>query len=240
MKQIEINTTQNVVIQYELAMLKDRIIAFIADFIFLFIILFVGMLFFTLVGIDPQKLTYVFLMPVFIFTRLITEFLMNGQSPGKRLQHIKIVKLNGEQPELNDYIIRWAFRAIDIYFSFGVIACLLIGSSNKSQRIGDVLSNSVVVKTKSALKFNIKDLLKLDTKENYSPTYANATNLNKDEISLIHETIGRYRKYSNQAHKDALRSLAQLIAKKLDIREIPSNKEAFLISILKDYIILSR
>src|SRR5262245_47140626 len=145
MKNIEIITTQNVVLQYELAGVKERALAFLIDFlciIFSFSILsaigagLAG-------GSETASAVIVFLlMFMFMFYSLVFESLNKGQSIGKMALRIQVIKVAGGKITFSDYAARWVFRLIDIYFSLGAIASILVVSSAKGQRIGDVVANT--------------------------------------------------------------------------------------------------
>ncbi|MEZ5022690.1 MAG: RDD family protein [Chitinophagales bacterium] len=90
MKKIEITTAQKVIIQYELASLRDRIIAFVIDAIILWTT--VGILFgiITAATIGStmnaellQTLIYLILAPIAIFYTLASELTSNGKTLGK-------------------------------------------------------------------------------------------------------------------------------------------------------------
>ena len=49
-----------------------------------------------------------------------------GASIGKRALKIKVIKLDGKEPNIGDYFIRWIFRFIDIVISFGTLAIFSI------------------------------------------------------------------------------------------------------------------
>jgi len=241
-KLIDINTTQNVTIQYELASLKERIFAYVADMIILgtalfFIAMFAGI---AAAGGNAENVIYIVAFPIFFFYTLVVEYLMNGQSPGKKLQKLKIIKLNGKQPELNDYIIRWAFRSLDIYFSSGALASILIGSSNKAQRLGDVLAGTVVVKIKASHDFKIEDLLKIQKLDDYQVTYPMVKNLKEDDLLMIKTVMDRYKSFPNNGHREALFSLSKKIGDRLEISDIPQNRVNFLNTLIRDYVMLTR
>ncbi len=123
MKTIDIRTTQNVTISYELAEVRDRILAFILDVIVKSVgLLILWWLFISLVSeVDSttsQYFAYIIIIPLAAFYTLFFEIWLNGQTPGKKLLKIKVIKLDGKQPEFYDYLIRWTFRIIDIVLSF--------------------------------------------------------------------------------------------------------------------------
>ena len=69
----------------------------------------------------------------------------SGQTLGKRIVGIRVLKTNGERCDLATAAIRNTLRFIDNLF-FGLIGVLLIATSAKKQRLGDVLARTVVVK----------------------------------------------------------------------------------------------
>lgn len=108
--QVDIRTTQNVSIHYPVASVGDRILAYIVDslIIFLFVILVIVLFLNVAPNVtNDDSFVWIMLVLVFIpilFYHLLFEIFMNGQSPGKRAMSIQVVKLNGTQPSIGDYI----------------------------------------------------------------------------------------------------------------------------------------
>lgn len=244
MKTIDIRTTQNVTISYELAGVQERLLAFILDTIIKAI--FVGLCAFIVAMITSGNedvmffLFFVVLLPINTFYTLAFEVLMNGQTPGKRMMKIKVIRLNGKQPVFYDHMIRWTFRILDIYFSVGVLASMLIVSTEHAQRLGDMTSNSTVVKINSRSAISLSDILKIDTRQNYVPKYPGIGSFSESDILLIKDTIERFQKYKNTAHREAVLLLSQNLSEKLGITEKHPDKIAFLKTLIKDYIVLTR
>lgn len=242
MKNIEIKTTQNVVLQYELADLRDRIIAFLIDFAcmcFALGIFSIGMAVFS--GSETGQAVYsIFLSCIFIFYSLIFEVFNHGQSLGKMAMRIQVIKAAGGHARFSDYAARWVFRMVDIYFSLGGIASILIASSAKAQRIGDIVANTVVVKLTPKMDLVLKDLLTIYSQDSYTPEYIQAKQLAEEDVLLIKTTLERQRKYNNTAHNEALELLAKRIKEVLNIEQAYSDNRRFLQTILKDYVVLTR
>ena len=240
MKSIEIKTTQNVVLQYELADLRDRIVAYLID---LAIGVFGALL---LVGIASAvfagttlSVVLIGILCMFIFYSLAFETLNQGQSPGKMAMRIQVVKTTSGQASFPDYAARWVFRLVDIYFSFGGIASILIASSSRSQRIGDIVANTTVIKLTPSMQLNLQDILSLHAKTNYTPVFAQAKQLQEEDVLLIKATLDRHRKYPNEAHLLAINKLAEKVADVLNLPS-PASNQAFLQTVLKDYVVLTR
>src|SRR5215204_2836094 len=116
MKNIEIMTTQNVVLQYELAGLKDRALAFLIDALVIVVGFSILASFAALfVGESESGATVVvfIVMGIFMFYSLLFETLNNGQSIGKMALRIQVIKVAGSKITFADYVARWVFRLVD-------------------------------------------------------------------------------------------------------------------------------
>ena len=241
MKIIEIKTTQNVVLQYELADLRERVLAYLID---LAIGVFVMLFFMGIVSANFTGISLMILMITifccFIFYSLAFEVLNYGQSPGKMAMRLRVIKATSGQANFADYAARWVFRLVDIWFSLGGIASVLIASSSKSQRIGDIVANTTVIKLTPNIDLSLKDILTIHSDTSYKPEYTQARQLIEEDVLLIKSTLDRYRRYNNTAHFEALTSLAQRIADTLNVPIPPSGQQVFLQTVLKDYVMLTR
>lgn len=241
MKNIEIITTQNVVLQYELASLRDRILAFVLDIILLTVavLMLTGIVSGIFAGSEALLTIGLFMVScVFIFYSLAFESLNNGQSLGKMAMKIRVIKLAGGHATFSDYAARWAFRMIDIYFSLGGVALILIMSSSKAQRIGDIIANTAVIKTVPNVDIDLHGLLAIHN-TSYTPKYQQAKKLQEQEALLIKTTLERYRKFENVSHAEALTMLAERVREILGIDDA-GEPTVFLRTVLQDYIVLSR
>lgn len=243
MKNIEIKTTQNVVLQYELADLRDRVIAYLIDIVCVgFTIWIVGYIFanaFVLYG-TAEMIFVIFLFCIFIFYSLAFEVWNRGQSLGKMAMRIQVIKTAGGQATFSDYAARWVFRMIDIYFSFGGIASILVASSAKAQRIGDIVANTAVVKLTPRMDLKLKDLLSIHSQASYVPVFPQAKQLMEEDVLLIKSTLDRYRKFHNDAHEEALELMTKRIEEVLGIENSIGDQRKFLATILNDYVVLTR
>lgn len=242
MRTIDITTTQKVTIEYELAELRERIIAFFMDLLILSSsLLILGLLFVGAFGVDSTELYFLLIaLPVFAFYSPVSEMLMDGQTLGKRILGIKVVKLTGKEPSNNDYLIRWVFRLIDIWLSGGTIAAMLVSSSPKAQRLGDVTSNTTLIRVKFVPRFRLEDIERISSLENYEPTYPEVKRLNEEDMLLIKSIVSRARRYDNAAHREALDNLVTRLMSVLDIPKRPRNAIEFLKILIRDYIVLTR
>ena len=241
MNTVEIRTSQNVVIEYELARLGDRILAFAIDQVILWtsVGILIGLAYWTLDYRSADMVQRFILYPVFVFYTLSFEILLNGQTPGKRLMGLKVMKLSGREGGMSDYMIRWAFRFIDIWTSLGAVASLLISSSEKNQRLGGLLSDTVVVRLKPSRNFQLENILQIRNADSYQVSYPGVANLHDDDMLLVKNALSRQRTFRNKAHDEALEQLATVLAQRLGIGK-PGDSHRFLRTLLEDYIVLTR
>lgn len=166
--------------------------------------------------------------PVMFYT-LALESLLEGQTIGKRILKIKVVKIDGYQASFADYVIRWFFRIVDIYvLGLGFFIILF---SKKHQRLGDMVAGTAVITLKDNVKISHTILENL--KENYKPSYANVIKLSDNDARIIKETFRTAR-----ASKDyqTLIKLRKKIVEVTDIKTIKQNTDIeFIAVILKDY-----
>ncbi len=244
MKKAEILTANNVAIQYEMASLMQRILAFILDGFILAVYYLI--IWFLIIGVafnsigSAEILIYILYYPVFFFYNLFCEINFNGQTIGKRIMNIKVIKVTGEVPTINDYFIRWTYRIIDIWICAGALAAVFISSSDKGQRLGDISANTTLIKLNPDTKYSIRDILNIGKHKDYEPTYNQVTQLTDEDMLLIKNTIDRVRKQPNKANKLFALELVSKTATILGIDEVPKNKTKFLKTLLKDYIVLTR
>ncbi len=240
MKKIEITTTQNVTIEYQLATVIDRAIALFIDQILIWGTIGALMFAFQIIfRIDSNLLFYFIGIPIFFFYTPAFEIFNNGQSPGKLAMKIRVVKLDGSKANVFDYLMRWAFRMIDIYFSLGIIAALSVSSSSKGQRLGDFLAFTTVVKIKDSNRLPLSHILQLDTIRGKDLSYPGVSIFTEHDMLVIKETLERYMKYPSPGHNRALELLLKKIEQETDISP-PDDKITFLKRIIREYVALTR
>lgn len=246
MKTVDVITSHNISIDYEAATVMNRGIALLLDLLIMFVysMIMIFVVSTVLFGSNDMDLFmiiwYVFVMFPIMFYSLIFEYLMKGQTPGKAAMAIRVVNLNGENASLGDYTQRWAFKMIDFWFSAGAIGALFISTTEKGQRLGDLLAQTAVVRNRPEQVYTIKDILNIKDRSEHEPTYLGASKFTDEDMILIKNAITRVTKYPNDAHKQFIRDLAERAAVELKLSEVPEKKLTFLKTLLQDYIVLTR
>jgi hypothetical protein len=122
-----------------------------------------------------------------LFYPMIAETLMEGQTVGKRLMKIKVVKIDGTRATFYQYFIRWISNTVDIFMSMGGVGLTMIILTQKAQRIGDLAADTAVISIKDNI--NLKETLfeEITTEHEVSyPEVINLTDLDMNEIKEIY------------------------------------------------------
>jgi len=148
-------TPANIEIEYRLAGAGSRLAAFIIDFIIQIVIcLLLAAVFFLSYGTFEYRdifsntegwslgLLIISWFLVYFCYFIVCEMLMNGQSIGKKIFGLRVIKDNGQPVGLQESLVRNLFRAVlDIIY----IGLFFILFSPKHKRIGDMVAGTVVV-----------------------------------------------------------------------------------------------
>ncbi len=197
------------------------------------------------VGLDILTIS----LPMLLYS-LVCEVMMHGQTIGKKILNIRVISLDGSEPSLSQYIIRWMFKVFEWPFFFGytffslqnivayiiitgfwgVVVLIFISVSKKNQRLGDIAANTVVVNTQSP--FSVKDTVYMQINDmNYVVSFPEVLKLSDRDINTIKNVVNLYHKEYNTQTCDRLASKVQ------EVLQIHSNMYSinFLETLLADY-----
>lgn len=242
MSEIAVNNSQNVNIIFNSSSIGERILAFMIDMAikaaYLMVIYIVFILILSLdlllARLDPwssRAIVMIILLPTIIYT-IVCESLMEGQTVGKRIMKIKVIKIDGYQASFGDYLIRWVFRLIDVLILSGVIAVVSIIISNKNQRLGGIASGTTVISLKN--KVNISHTILENIENDYKPLFPQVLALSDNDIRIIKEN---FHKALATNDKIIIQQLCLKISEvtKIDLEPIELSQKEFIKRILKDY-----
>ncbi len=234
MESLEITTSHNIIVKVELATTLARALATIIDLFFVGFIMIILMF----MSRGSEFMWYIALLMSMLY-HLLVEYFNNGQSLGKKLLKLRVISLTGERPTLNELVMRWMFRLIDVTVSFGMLASIFISSSKKNQRLGDVLANTTVVKVQNENLISLLAIKNIMDSE-YEVSYPQVTRYNDSDMLLIKETLSRYQLNKSDANNSMIQDLVTKITKDLKIKKLDTTTSEFLRTVLNDYIILTR
>lgn len=243
MKTIKIVTPQNVLIEHELASVILRAIAFAIDQVIIILFLVFTFIFVEILQLRPlmsDMFLWIVVLPIYFSYSLLFEWLNYGQTLGKMLLGLKVRRLDGNEIGFTEAATRWLMRIVDLFVSAGSLAALLISSTERSQRLGDILAATIVIRQVPGSSVTLANLLKINTVENYEPKYPEVQKLKEEDVVLIKQALVRFNKYGNEAHRTAIIKLATKLENVLEISSGKQPRSEFLRTLIKDYIVLTR
>jgi uncharacterized RDD family membrane protein YckC len=154
---IVIRTPENIELSYALAGPASRAAAYFLDLLVMYafgqltfnllVVAFVAL--FRALGLESElwvsAIVGLFGFALYNGYFILLEWLMNGQTPGKRLLHIRVIKQGGYALRFFDTLLRNLLRVIDflpLFYGVGLTSLLL---TRDSQRIGDLVAGTLVV-----------------------------------------------------------------------------------------------
>lgn len=201
-------------------------------------------------------------LPVMVY-HLVLEVTMNGQSIGKKIMGLRVVDENGGKPSFSQYAIRWLLRLSDVWivqvllyvlvmvasnmglgngevmaliiFAFGFLVTdiVLVVSSKKGQRVGDILAKTIIISVRQ--RGNIEETVFQEVADNYVPSFPQIMQLSDKDINAIKSILETARKKGDY-------NMAEAASSKIKAHlNIVSSMPAFdfLEVLLKDYNYLS-
>lgn len=158
------------------------------------------------------------------------EAFWNGQTPGKRLLKIRVIKDSGRQITLFEALARNLLRVVDMQLMYlvGVISILC---NREQKRLGDFVAGTIVVHERSEdqplMAHNsrtftaalypqpvVEDRLRPDTAELPADAIAK---LGPQDLNVIETFLGRALDLSMELRDDMARKIAQRMAAKMEV-----------------------
>jgi uncharacterized RDD family membrane protein YckC len=183
-------------------------------------------------------------LPV-LFYHLVCEMTMNGQSLGKMAMGIKVITVDGGQPGVGQYLIRWIFRLLDFPLLilgavitnelpwwlfplvFSGLFCVIF--TKRSQRIGDLVAGTMLIDLRNQTSWQDTVFTELDA--SYTPLYPQVMQLSDRDINTLKSIIETVKKRHDY---ELSMKIADRIKSKLKMESQEDSFE-FLQTLLKDY-----
>ena len=217
---IQISTAFNIDLEFEIAAFHKRLFAYLIDLfilvIFLFSMKWVLYAGFSMNMKDNMGLDILIIsLPMFLYS-LVAELWMNGQTIGKKLMAIRVISLDGGEPTLGQFILRWITKFFEwpflfgyVFFSaealfayiiitglLGIAVVIIITVTQKSQRLGDLAAGTVIVDAKSAM--SVADTVFMNISEqNYKVSFPEVMRLSDSDINTIKTVLTQSKKRNN-------------------------------------------
>ncbi|HEX5753984.1 MAG TPA: RDD family protein [Archangium sp.] len=154
---LDVATPERVSLSLPVAGIGYRCLAYLADLFILFVFWVIAYFTFTLLVSDvigffqglsglAQTLLVVGVFATQWVYWTVAEVLMNGQTPGKRLMGIRVVRVDGSPVGVLESAVRNLVRVVDslpFVYAVGVLSVLL---TRQHRRLGDLLAGTLLVR----------------------------------------------------------------------------------------------
>jgi uncharacterized RDD family membrane protein YckC len=226
-------TPERVNLQYDIAGIGSRGAAAMVDTVIQAVALFVlilagsaaigvGASFASLGQYADVALLALFVLAVFAITNgyyMLFEILWSGQTPGKRLVGVRVLRENGYSIRPIDAVIRNLVRIVDwlpLVYGVGVLTMLL---NQRSRRLGDFASGTIVVREAARGASGMLSSRELSESRGVALTSSDA--------SLVRDFLVRRGSMNREARSALGRRLAEALAARYSLR-VNGDYEQFL------------
>ncbi|HMP94085.1 MAG TPA: RDD family protein [Phnomibacter sp.] len=252
MSQVPVSTPFNIHLDFEIAPFHRRLVAWFADLAVLLLFAQGARFFMEMMpnkrGADGLDFLLVSL-PMLLYP-LLMESIFQGQSLGKKLMGIRVISVEGGEPQIGQYLMRWLFRLWEWPLVFGTVAyngwglfaqvliCGIIGIvvvitiavNRYGQRLGDLAAGTAVVDIRYQYSLSDTVFREVDT-QNYEPKFPQVMRLSDRDINAIKNVL-------TQSNKTGRYDTANRVAAKIkEVLQIDTDMytQDFLETLLYDY-----
>jgi uncharacterized RDD family membrane protein YckC len=203
-RKTELELPEEIDLQLEVANVGSRTLAILIDLALCGMVLFVVYSLTLLIDRDTtgdlitrfsgHAMTILLLLLIFGFQWgyfNLFEWLWNGQTPGKRLLHLRVIKIDGTPVSWIDVLLRNLSRPIDTFGPMALIGLMMIFISRKAQRLGDLIARTLVIH-ETEIDWSIFDEIKSSAVSSQGRLFhAPSIHLTSAQWELLHRYLNR-------------------------------------------------
>jgi uncharacterized RDD family membrane protein YckC len=157
--QYTLETPENIQVHFELAGLGTRFCAMLVDSLLLgavaLVLLISAVVMFSAAAVFDSQGGGQWLVAVIVAVGMtllsegyfiLFEWLMRGQTPGKKALKIRVIRDDGTPATTQEVLVRNVLRLVDFLPFFYGVGTIVLFSSRLSKRLGDIAAGTIVVK----------------------------------------------------------------------------------------------
>ena len=248
-RKTELELPEEIDLQVEVANVGSRTLAILIDLALGSLVIFIVYCLMSLLARDMTEdwltrfssnaLTMLLILLVFGFQWVyfnLFEWLWNGQTPGKRLLRLRVIKVDGSPVSGIDVLLRNLSRPIDTLGPMGLIGLLMIFVSRKGQRLGDLMARTLVIH-ETEIDWSIFDQIESAAASPGSTmTPAPAIRLTSAQWELLHRYLNRRERLPDDVRRRLAVSIREGLkpaVKGTDLERSPLSPEDWLVELAR-------
>lgn len=239
---LTISTPEGVEMRLTLAGPASRFVSAIVDILIQIVLLLCVALILGIVGQSglggggvSVLLWFVISFGVITFYDVFFEVFRSGRTPGKRLNGLRVVRVEGHPVGFVTSAIRNMIRPIDFLPSAYLLGAVVILSTRKNQRLGDIVAGTLVVRERLAKAGRPDDLYRVSTPRPLAPTpYASwdTSLVTLEEIAAVRQFLDRRHAVDAKARTQLAVTLAERLRPKIAGAPADLRGEQFLLALV--------
>ncbi|HYE95035.1 MAG TPA: RDD family protein [Rubricoccaceae bacterium] len=232
MDSFRVLTAQNVDLAFTTASVGDRLLAWFLDAVigFAYWYLVIALVFPRTYSVALEVV--LFLVP--LFYHLGFEVFFEGRSPGKMALRLKVARLDGAEPTLGQYLLRWILRPIDIWITSGVVAVVAVAATKHAQRLGDLAAGTTVIRLRR--RVSLAEIVYAKPGPAYVLAFPEAERLSDADVRTLRAVLVKLRiEKRSKATDHLVRRAKAAVEQRLGLEPVRMAPEEFLRTVVMDY-----
>src|SRR5579862_7241725 len=234
---LTIETPEQTALEFPLAGIGSRFLALAADTLLQMAVAFILVVVFAVSAISLSlfsKVAGIWTFAILVFALFSLQFgyfalfeaLWNGQTPGKRWTHLRVIKDSGRPISAYDAILRNLLRIVDslpTMYAVGLVTMLI---SRENKRVGDYAAGTVVIHEKPLQ--GMGSIWSVAAPAQASPVIP-VLSLSEDELRLVETFFERRGSLDPDVRRSMGRQIALRLGDRLNVpAEMRPDAERFL------------
>jgi len=217
-------TPEKTVISYSLASVGPRMGAQIIDLLLILAlelgVALAGEYLLTVFGDGIIGIAAVLFVGIPFAYFILFEGLWNGCTPGKKASKLRVKMVDGTPITFSASLGRNLFRAADFLPSFYFVGLVSMFTTSKSQRLGDLIANTIVVHEGTAVRFSYVSAPHHVGIHSYESSVGELSGMTLEEYKALRRFCDRFPELPTVIQEKMIREVWEPIAEKRKIQPV--------------------
>jgi uncharacterized RDD family membrane protein YckC len=247
-----VETPEIVAVAYDVAGVGSRCLAAVVDTLLILImqaaigaVLFIGGAQLGLDNAGSSVVTAIYAIAAFAILwgyYLLFELIWNGQSPGKRLIGLRVVREGGRPITFAASAVRNLIRLVDFLPLFYGLGTVMMFADRRSRRLGDLAAGTLVVRegapvTLASLTSASVPVVVPPRQPDAPPTplLPNLQHLTPADYELVQDFLRRRDQLAPARRTELSARISTALRTRLNLEDLSGNPERFLEHVVREY-----